>query len=168
MDEVFEFRSIKREEAEEAVEIEMICFPPNEACKRENMIERIEKAPEYFLVAFDKEKGKIAGFLNGISTNETVFRDEFFTDINTHIPGEKNVMLLGLDVRPEYRGAHLATEIVKKYCNLAQNLGADRMVLTCHDEKIKMYEKMGFKDLGISASVWGKEVWHDMDIVLSD
>ena len=25
-------------------------------------------------------------------------------------------------------------------------------------EKVKMYERMGYKDLGISASVWGGEI----------
>ncbi len=165
-DDRFEFRKIAPYEAEEAVEIEQICFPPNEACRRESMIERIKAAPEYFIVAVDKENGKIAGFLNGVATDETVFRDEFFTDISTHIHGGKNIMLLGLDVRPEYRRRHLATELVKNYCQEAKNLGAERMVLTCHDEKIGMYTNMGFKDLGFSASVWGGEIWHDMDIKL--
>lgn len=41
---------------------------------------RVEKAPEMFLVAVDKATGKIAGFINGLSTNETVLRDEFFPE----------------------------------------------------------------------------------------
>ena len=67
------------------------------------MIERIAAAPELFLVAIDKETGKIAGFLNGIATDEYYFRDEFFTDASLHNPGGRNIMLLGLDVLPEYR-----------------------------------------------------------------
>ena len=78
--EKFEFRTIRIEETEQAVQIEQICFPPNEACSREYMEERIKAAPELFLVAVDRETGKIAGFLNGLSTMETKFRDEFFTD----------------------------------------------------------------------------------------
>lgn len=34
--------------------------------------------------------------------------------------------------------------------------------LTCHKEKVKMYQKMGFMDRGISDSTWGGEEWHDM------
>ena len=45
------------------------------------MKERTENAFETFLVAVDKETGKIAGFLNGVATDEEVFRDEFFTDM---------------------------------------------------------------------------------------
>jgi hypothetical protein len=40
------------------------------------------------------------------------------------------------------------------------------MVLTAHDEKVPMYEKMGFRDLGISDSVWGGDPWHEMEMRL--
>ena len=33
-------------------------LPPHEACSREHMKERIEKVPELFLVAVDKQTGK--------------------------------------------------------------------------------------------------------------
>ena len=75
----------------------------------------MEHAPELFLVAVDKETGTIAGFLNGLATDEEAFRDEFFTDITVHNPEGKNIMLLGLDVLPEYRGQGLAREIVYQY-----------------------------------------------------
>ena len=41
----YEFRIIKDNEAEQAVRIEQVCFPPNEACSEKNMIERIKNAP---------------------------------------------------------------------------------------------------------------------------
>ena len=77
----FEFRSVRANEAEEVAEIEKICFPPHEVCSKKDMFERVEHAPELFLVAVDKETGTIAGFLNGLATDEEEFRDEFFTDI---------------------------------------------------------------------------------------
>ena len=48
------------------------------------MAERASQAQETFLVAVDKKTDKIAGFLNGIATDEDVFRDEFFTNITLH------------------------------------------------------------------------------------
>ena len=33
----FEFRDIRQEEADQAVLIEKICFPPNEACSEKHM-----------------------------------------------------------------------------------------------------------------------------------
>lgn len=72
------FRTIKPNDTEETIEIEQICFPPNEACSPKSMRKRIAAAPELFLIA--EEDGAIAGFLNGVSTEEEVFRDEFFTN----------------------------------------------------------------------------------------
>ena len=86
------FGYIKQEEAEEAAAVEAACFPPNEACSKQHMIERINAAPDLFLVAIDRVTGKMAGFLNGIATNERAFRDEFFIDAGTHDPNGLNIM----------------------------------------------------------------------------
>ena len=166
MRERFEFRDIRPEEAEEAAEIERICFPPNEACSREMMLERAALAPELFLVAVDRESGRLAGFLNGLATTETTFRDEFFTDAGLHDPEGRTVMLCGLDVLPEYRGQGLAGELVSLYRRRERERGRKRLLLTCHDSKVGMYQRMGFRDLGESASVWGGERWHDMECLL--
>ena len=158
----FEFRNIKQGETEEAIMIEQICFPPNEACSPKSMTERITAAPDFFLVALDKETGKIAGFLNGVATDEDSFRDAFFTDISLHKAAGKNIMLLGLDVLPEYRGQGLAREIVNQYVRRQQEKGREKLILTCLDAKVEMYKKMGFSDKGIADSTWGGEEWHEM------
>ena len=162
LQERFEFRNVKAEEADQVIEIENICFPPNEACSPKSMTERVSRAKETFLVAVDKETGKIAGFLNGLATDEEAFRDEFFTDITVHNPEGKNIFLLGLDVRPEYRRQGLAREIMNQYVKREQANGRKMLKLTCLEQKVEMYKKMGYKDEGISASVWGDEEWHEM------
>ena len=162
----FEFRDIRQEEADQAVLIEKICFPPNEACSEKHMKERIGVTPELFLVAVDKTTGKLAGFLNGIATDEEKFRDEFFTDASLNNPKGKKVMILGLDVLPEYRGQGLAREIVRCYLQREEEKGRKEIVLTCLDEKVEMYKRFGFVDLGMSASVWGGEEWHEMTYYL--
>ena len=163
----FAFRSIRQEEAEEAAEIEAVCFPPNEACSREHMTQRIQAASDLFLVAVDRNTGKLAGFLNGLATNETAFRDEFFTDAALHTPDGKNIMLLGLDVLPAYRKQGLARELVWNYCRREAEKGRERLILTCHAGKVKMYRRFGFQDLGESASGWGGQKWHEMSAILN-
>ena len=160
----FEFRSVRANEAEEIAEIEKICFPPHEACSKKDMFERVEHAPELFLVAVDKETGTIAGFLNGLATDEEAFRDEFFTDITVHNPEGKNIMLLGLDVLPEYRSQGLARELVRRYLEREWGRGRKEIILTCLESKVAMYEKFGFKDKGIAQSTWGGEEWHEMGV----
>lgn len=158
----FEFRNIRADESDQAVLIEQICFPPNEACSEQHMKERIDRAPELFLVAVDKETGKLAGFLNGLATNESSFRDEFFTDVNLYDAEGKNIMLLGLDVLPEYRMQGLAREIVNRYRERERENNRQLLLLTCLDSKVEMYKKLGFLDKGIANSSWGGEKWHEM------
>lgn len=162
----YEFRDINPAETEEAIEIEQICFPPNEACSPKSMRERIEACPELFMVAIDRESGVIAGFLNGVATDEDRFRDEFFTDISLHNPDGKHVMLLGLDVRPQHRGQGLAREIVNQYEIRERAGGRSRLYLTCLEEKVEMYLKFGLTDNGMANSTWGGEAWHEMEIEL--
>lgn len=164
--EKFEFRNIKQEEAEQAVAIEQVCFPPNEACSEKSMKKRIAAAPEFFLVAVDKETGKLAGFLNGLATDEYAFRDEFFTDAGLHNPEGKNIMLLGLDVLPEYRRQGLGRELVYQYLRREWEKDRKTVFLTCLASKVKMYEKFGFLDCGIANSTWGGEEWHEMRYTL--
>lgn len=158
----FQFRNILPGEADQAARIEEICFPPNEACSEKMMRERVLTAPELFLVAIDRQSGKMAGFLNGLSTQECVFRDEFFTDAKLYDPAGRNVMLLGLDVLPEYRGQGLARAIMFQYLRRERERGRKAAILTCLDSKVKMYQKMGFEDRGIAQSSWGGEQWHEM------
>ena len=158
-------RTVKPEDIEESIKMEQICFPPHEACSPESMRERIGAAPELFLIA--EEDGVIAGFLNGISTEEETFRDAFFTDASLHDASGANVMLLGLDVRPEFRRRGLATELVRRYADMAANMGKKQLILTCLEDKVPMYRKMGFLDRGMANSTWGGEAWHEMVMGLS-
>ena len=162
IEEKFEFRNIHLEEVDQAVYIEQTCFSANEACSEDSMRDRIIKAPELFLVAIDRSTGKIAGFLNGLSTNEDSFRDEFFTNANLYDPNGRNIMLLGLDVLPEYRGLGLAKELMYKYFKRESENNRKMAILTCSKSKIEMYKKMGFHDDGIANSSWGGEEWHEM------
>ena len=77
LDDRFELREIRLGEAVEAAGVEKACFPPSEACSEKMMVERATKAPEYFLVAVDRQTGKSTGILNGLATDETTFRMNF-------------------------------------------------------------------------------------------
>jgi GNAT superfamily N-acetyltransferase len=94
---------------------------------------------------------------------EEADRDEFFTDANLYNPAGKNIMLLGLDVLPEYRRQGIAKELVYSYARRERENGRQLLILTCLKSKVKMYEKMGFVDRGIANSTWGGEEWHEMN-----
>ena len=77
-------------------------------------------------------------------------------------------MLCGLDVMPEHRGQGLAKELVRRYCEIEKERGRKRLLLTCVEEKIDMYRRMGFRLVGVSSSVYGGTVWYDMDMILNE
>ena len=43
LSEKYEFRSIRKDEADQATEIEQICFPPAETISRKDIIDRVMK-----------------------------------------------------------------------------------------------------------------------------
>ncbi|MCD8115705.1 MAG: GNAT family N-acetyltransferase [Oscillospiraceae bacterium] len=158
----FTLRTIEPDEIDQAIAIEQICFPPNEACSPAHMRARAAAAPDLFLVAVDREKGRLAGYLNGLATGETVFWDEFFTDERLHVPAGETVMLLGLAVLPACQLQGIARALVNEYRRREQENGRHLLLLTCLDAKVDMYRKLGFTDNGLAASTWGGEQWHEM------
>lgn len=166
MRENFDFRQVRPEDAETAAEIEAICFPPSEACTLPIMKERVALAGDSFLVAIDREKGKMAGFVNALCTNENTLRDELFTDTQLHNPDGKNVMICSVAVLPEYRGRGIAREMVRLFLDRERQQGKSKAILTCVPGKVQMYEKFGFTDSGESESTWGGEKWHEMECIL--
>ena len=55
---------------------------------------------------------------------------------------------------------------MSRYLARERARGRDRVILTCLEEKVKMYEKMGFHNDGISQSTWGGEEWYEMSCLL--
>lgn len=162
----YQFRPVRPDEAVRLSEIERVCFPPNEVLPAELMQEYVKKIPDQILVAVDRSTDRIVGFASGMIADEEKFRDEFFSDVTLNDPAAQTLFGLSLDVMPENRGQGLAREIVRLYVVWNQVKGCRRLVITAHEDKIGMYEKMGFRDLGVSGSVWGGTSWHDMDCML--
>ena len=159
----FRFRPARPDEGGRLGEIDRICFPPNEAVPMDSIIEFVKMIPDQILIAQDRETGEIAGFASSMASDEENLRDEFFTDVRLHDPAAQTAFGLSLDVLPQFRNQGLARELVRLCGIWCQVKGRRRLVITAHKELVKMYERMGFKDLGISDSKWGGTVWHEMD-----
>jgi ATP-dependent DNA helicase RecG len=61
-------------------------------------------------------------------------------------PAGKNIMLLGLDVLPEYHRQGIAKELVYTYARRERENGRQMLILTRLKFKVKMYEKIGEVD----------------------
>jgi len=74
-------------------------------------------------------------------------------DASLHESEGKCVMLLGLDVLPEYRKQGLGRELVFTYCRREQENGRKMLVLTCHEG----WRFSPAYDLTYSDTYWGEQ-----------
>lgn len=160
------FRTATASDLEELWEIEGQCFPPNEMCLRENFERRLTICPEHFLLLTQADTGRICGFISDVYSAAPELTDEMFTGDVCHIPTGKNLMVLGLNVRPDYRKRGLASMLMRRRIAQAREEGLARCVLTCHAHLIHYYETFGYVCTGLSQSVWGGEAWYDMVLEL--
>ena len=63
---------------------------------------------------------------------------------------------------PEFRRQGVAADLMNRLMQEAKARGKKGMILTCKDRLIHYYEKFGYRNLGLSASVHGGAVWYDM------
>lgn len=101
-------------------------------------------------------------------TNETTIRDEMYEDSSLHDPEGAYQSIFGLDVLPEYRNCGIAALLMEHMIGDARAKGRKGLILTCKDRLIHYYEKFGYKNMGVSASVHGGAVWYDMLLEFGD
>ena len=157
----YTIRNVKIEDLDQVTEVEALCFPTAEAAVEASFRQRIETFPDSFFVAED-ENGRIIGFINGCVTDERTIRDEMFEDSGLHRPEGLYQSVFGLDVIPEFRRQGVAADLMNRLMQEAKARGKKGMILTCKDRLIHYYEKFGYRNLGLSASVHGGGVWDDM------
>ena len=146
--------------------VEAVCFPAAEAAGRQSFAHRLAAFPESFFLAV--HDGQIIGFINGCVTNETTIRDEMYEDSSLHDPEGAYQSIFGLDVLPEYRNCGIAALLMEHMIGDARAKGRKGLILTCKDRLIHYYEKFGYKNMGVSASVHGGAVWYDMLLEFED
>lgn len=142
--------------------LENMCFPPNEAASRESFIRRLQVFPDHFWIL--ESEGRLVGFINGMVTNNERIVDEMFAQANLHNDNGKWQSVFGLAVAPEFRKNGYAGKLIQHLIEKARADGREGVTLTCKAYLVDYYEKYGFVNRGISGSVHGGEVWHDMTI----
>ncbi len=171
----YQIRTATMEDLEKAAQVELLCFPAAEAATKESLRFRIQTFPESFLIAETvagcseedgegkaEAGGEMIGFVNGCVTNDKVIRDEMFEDASYHVPDGDYQAIFGLDVIPEYRRHGVAADLMGHLIQDARKKGRKGLILTCKDRLIRYYEKFGYRNMGLSASVHGGAVWYDM------
>lgn len=153
-------RPVEVSDLDAVTAVEAECFPAAEAATRESFAHRIATFPECFFVAVHDDR--IIGFINGCATDERTIRDEMFEDSSLHNPSGCYQSIFGLDVITEYQRQGIAAKLMEHLIEDARMKGRKGLILTCKDRLIHYYEKYGYRNLGVSASVHGGAVWYDM------
>lgn len=153
-------RKAEAKELDAITGVEAECFPAAEAAGKEAFRRRLETFPDSFFVA--EADGRIIGFINGCVTDERTIRDEMFEDSSLHRPAGAYQSIFGLDVTEPFRRQGVAARLMNHLIEDARQKGRKGLILTCKEPLIHYYEKFGYKNLGVSASVHGGAVWYDM------
>lgn len=161
----YQIRGVREDDLEAVTRVEFLCFPEAEAADRKSFEARIHTFPDSFFVAED-ENGTMIGFINGAVTSERTIRDEMFEDASLHDAKGAYQSIFGLDVVPEWRCQGVAAALMEHLILVSKERGKKGLILTCKDRLIPYYEKFGYKNEGVSASVHGGAVWYDMVLEL--
>lgn len=155
----YRIRNVTPADLDAVTAVEAACFPAAEAASRKAFAYRIAAFPERFFVA--EAAGQIIGIINGCASSLPVIEDALF-EPQGHEPDEKNQMIFGLAVLPEYQRQGIAAALMKRLIQFARKTGMEQVILTCKQEKLAYYSKFGFQNHGVSQSAHGGAVWYDM------
>lgn len=153
-------RNAHESDLDEITELEEKAFPPEQAASRAQFRQRLRKYPDHFWLL--SEEGKLVSMVNGAVTREKDLTDAMYEDVSYHHPSGSWQMIFGVCTDPAFQHRGYASMLLKTAIHTARSEGRKGVVLTCLKEKIHFYERFGFINEGISASVHGDAVWYQM------
>ena len=153
-------RKATYDDLKDIADLEIECFPANEAASVNDFKERLTQYPNHFLLLFLDEK--LVAFVDGFCTSVADLTDEMYENSNLHDEEGDWQMIFGLNTHPDYRRRGYASKLMECFIRQARREKRLGVVLTCKKQMVRFYSKFGFVDEGISESVHGGEVWNQM------
>ena len=147
---------------EQMAHIEEISYPSEEGASRESIRERIREFPDCFWILEDQ--GKIAAFINGMSTEERDLTDEMYDHAEKHDPNGAWQMIFSVVTNPKDRGKGYASKVMEQLLRDCRERGKKGVVLTCKEKLLPFYARFGFVNEGISSSTHGNVTWYQMRV----
>ena len=140
--------------------VEAACFPAAEAATEKDIKNRLDYYANHFWLLFDGDT--LVSFVDGFVTDKADLTDEMYENAALHNENGAWQMIFGVNTLPAYRRQGCAAQLLERAIQDARAQGRKGLVLTCKDALIHYYEKFGFVNEGISASVHGNVVWYQM------
>jgi len=155
-----QIRNANLKDVESIFMIETACFPANQAASLNTFSERLKVYPNHFWLIEDGVQ--IVGFINGMVSDNDIIKDEMFKYPELHNEDGAWQSVFGLAVLPEFQNHGLAGKLLEHLFEVSAQNKRKGVVLTCEKHLISYYEKFGFVNAGLSASVHGGDVFYDM------
>jgi ribosomal protein S18 acetylase RimI-like enzyme len=160
IDNMISLRNVQVADLEQLLHIENEGFSKEEAATEEAFVERIQLIPDTFIVA--EKDGEILGFINGPVINPMYITDDLFEKIKENPAKGGYQSVLGLAVSKQARNQGIAKILMEKMEELVEKNEREGITLTCKQELVSFYEKLGFASHGISESKHGGVCWYNM------
>ena len=157
---MMEIRTATMADLEAVAAVERSCFPAAEAATAEQFAERLKYYGEHFWLLF--LEGELVSFVDGFVTDNKDLTDEMYERAELHNKNGAWQMIFGVNTVPEHRKKGYAELLLRRVIEDAKKQGRKGLVLTCKQELVHYYARLGFVDEGVSASVHGNVVWYQM------
>ncbi|CCK69942.1 polyamine acetyltransferase KNAG_0D01910 [Huiozyma naganishii CBS 8797] len=164
------------EDLAQTVDLEALCFPPNERASKEKIQFRLLTCPELCSGLFLREVNMTTKQI----TKETVIGHILATKISTHYitlegmelthdESSDIIAIHSVVIHPDYQKKNLATLLLTDYIQKLSNqeVGA-KIVIIAHEPLVPFYERVGFQVVGENKSVskdpsFASTKWIDME-----
>ena len=157
-------RNVAEADLDACYEVEIACWPPEEAAVKETMKLRIAVFPQGFFVA--EMDDRVVGMLNSCSTDRDDLGDEELKQLIGHNANGRNMVVFALGVLPAYRKRGVAAELMRRFITFAEGLQKRKVLLICKSDLVPYYERFGFVHAGLSRSTHGGAAWQQMALEL--
>ncbi|WP_339229303.1 GNAT family N-acetyltransferase [Oceanobacillus sp. FSL K6-2867] len=153
-------RNVQTTDLEQLLHIENEGFSKEEAATKEAFIKRIQLIPDTFIVA--EKEGEVLGYINGPIIHQPYITDDLFEEIKANPIEGGYQSVLGLAVSKQARNQGVASVLMDAMGELVKENNREGITLTCKQELVAFYEKLGFVNHGVSESKHGGVRWYNL------
>jgi GNAT superfamily N-acetyltransferase len=157
-------RNVTEADLDGCYEVEIACWPPEEAAAKETVERRIAAFPQGFFVA--ESDGRVIGMLNSCCTDREDLGDEELKQLVGHDVDGRNMVVFAVGVLPRFRKQGVAAALMLRFIRLARELNKEDVLLICKSDLVAYYERFGFVHAGLSRSTHGGATWQQMVLKL--
>ncbi|MCF0246617.1 MAG: GNAT family N-acetyltransferase [Ileibacterium sp.] len=161
---MLEIRNASIKDLDRIYELEKACFSEAEAATYDALKQRLEVFPNHFWLL--ERDGRLVAMVNGMTTNNGQLEDKMYRDATLHDEDGKYQMMFGVETDPEFRRKGYASILMKEAIKDCRNDSRKGVILTCKEEHVPFYERLGFVNKGVADSNHANEVWYLMELDL--